>query len=238
MAANKLRARIAELEAQVTDLTAKNQELSSAKKQAEETHEKEKEQSKGTYEQNLKSVQGDLSSQIKAKENKIDELNDTIKQKQEQIDRKELKKLAVAYKEQEDIYNSDVTKWLIALIAVAVVLIISTGVSIHFSLDEVWYKKFEYYVADVILVSAVWFCGSQYNYLIKLRNDYANRKTLAQSFNNILNNLPEDEPIKGKFIEKATDVLCAPSLNPDKEPVLSKKVLKDTAEIFGAVVNK
>ena len=84
MAANKLKARIAELEAQVTDLKAKNQELSSAKKQAEETHEKEKEQSKVTYEQNLKSVQNDLGSQIKAKENKVEERHCPAKRRRHQ----------------------------------------------------------------------------------------------------------------------------------------------------------
>ena len=88
---------------------------------------------------------------------------------------------------------------------------------------------------DFILISAVWFCGAQYANTTKLRYDYANRKTLAQSFANILNNLDENTTIRDKFIEKTTDVLCAPSLVGDKESVLSKKIIKDTAEIISSV---
>lgn len=165
----------------------------------------------------------------------VENLNLEVKQKQAQLDSKELKRLASAYKEQEGIYNKESLVWFVRLEWIAGALLISTAISIWLSSDKVWYDKFEYYVIDLIFLSAVWFCGSQYANLIKLRNDYANRKTIAQSFHNILNNLAEDEDIKDKFIEKATDVLCAASFAVEQEPVLSKKLVRDTAEIVKAV---
>jgi len=180
-----------------------------------------------TKQSNTTEVDG-LKTQIKS-------LEVEKKDKQAQLDQKELKKLASAYKEQEDIYSNEALFWLKWLSGVVVALVVSTAISISLSYDKPWYDKFEYYVVDLILISAIWFCSSQYSNLKKLTSDYANRKTIAQSFHNILNNLAEDVAIKNKFIEKATDVLCAPSFSTDKESVLSKKLLKDTVEIVKAV---
>lgn len=168
---------------------------------------------------------------IQGLEAQVETLGTTVKEKQSQLDRRELKKLASAYKEQEDTYREESSLWLKWLLRVAGALVVSTGISIYLSSDKVWYDKFEYYIIDFIFISAVWFCSFQYSTLVKLTNDYANRKTIAQSFHNILNNLAQDTVIKDKFIEKATDVLCAPSFSSDKEPILSKKLIKDTAEI-------
>lgn len=164
-----------------------------------------------------------------------EKLDADIEQKQKQLDRKETKKLAQAYEDQEIIYKTDSRKWLNWLTIVVCALIISTALSIYLASGKHWYDKFEYYLVDIIFLSAVWFCGTQYADHIKLRNDYANRKTIAQSFHNILNNLTEDAAIKSKFIEKATDVLCAPSPVSGKEPILSKKLIKDTAEIVSSI---
>lgn len=174
-------------------------------------------------------------NQVSDLENQLELLDEDIQQKQEQLDKRELKKLASAYKDQEDVYKKNTENWLTALVVVGLGLIISTAISIHLSSGKPWYDRFEYYLVDIIFLSAVWFCGSQYSNFTELRSDYANRKTLAQSFHNILNNLPEDEDIKGNFIEKATDVLCAPSVISTKEPVLSKKLVKDTAEIVKSI---
>lgn len=168
-------------------------------------------------------------------ENQIEVLKEEVIEKQKQLDRKEAKKLAQAYEDQENIYQEESKKWLSWLVWVGIGLAVSTLVSVSLSSDEKWYDKFEYFLIDIIFLSATWFCGSQYSDKVKLKTDYANRKTIAQTFNNILNNLSEDEAIKSKFIEKAVDVLCAPSLVSEKEPVLSKKLIKDTAEIVSSI---
>ncbi len=120
---------------------------------------------------------------------------------------------------------------------VGLALLIYTVFSIFITHDLSWIESIKYYVIDIILFSALWFCVSQYSNTVKLKNDYANRKVLAQSFSNILNNLSENIDIKNKFIEKTTDVLCAPHAIGEKEPLLSKKILKDVAEIIGAAKN-
>lgn len=165
----------------------------------------------------------------------IKELENENKQKQLQIDKRELKKLAEAYSDQEDIFKKESKTWLISLIIAGLLLLISATVSIKVTHNEPWIESIKYYIIDFILISAVWFCGAQYANTTKLRYDYANRKTLAQSFANILNNIAENAAIRDKFIEKTTDVLCAPSSIGDKEPVLSKKIIKDTAEIFSSL---
>ena len=187
------------------------------------------------WELKLNTQKTESDEKISERDEEIEELKEENAEKQSAIDIKEAKKLAKAYEDQEIIYQKGSEKWLNWLMKVAGVLVISTGISIWLSADKLWYDKFEYYVIDLIFISAVWFCGSQYSDQVKLRDDYANRKTLAQSFHNILNNLPEDEAIKSKYIEKATDVLCAPSPVTNKEPVLSKKIIKDTAEIVSAI---
>ncbi|MBI2623387.1 MAG: hypothetical protein HYW65_02315 [Candidatus Liptonbacteria bacterium] len=235
---NRQKAQIESLTKQVSDLEAKNQELFNVSKAKEDEHRTEIARINEEWKQKHETTQQANEVRIHGFEVEIETLKKEIAEKQVQLDRKELKKLAAAYNEQEGVYESAASRWLRVLIGVAISLVISAGVSIYLSVQKPWYEKFEYYVVDIILISAVWFCSSQYTYLVKLRNDYANRKTLAQSFHNILSNLPEDEPIKKNFIEKATDVLCAPSLSLDKEPVLSKKVFKDTAEIIGAVSGK
>lgn len=161
-----------------------------------------------------------------------------IERKDGQLNQKELKKLAKAYEDQEIEYNKDVSFWRKCLFYVGTVLLSSFYFSIIFSSGKVWYDKFEYYVGDIILLSALWFCASQFSDAVKLRNDYANRKTLAQSFSNILNSLPEDEQIKNKFIERTTDVLCSPSIVSNKEPVLSKEALKQTIELGKLITGK
>ena len=220
--------KIEELEAK---LTQKVDELDLANKNFAE---KEK-QLNTEWETKTQTLKDEHNASLGEKDDEIEGLEKENTEKQKAVDRKEAKKLAQAYEEQELIYRESSKKWLGWLIKVAGLLVISTIVSIWLSTDKAWYDKFEYYLIDIIFISAVWFCGSQYADQIKLRDDYANRKTLAQSFHNILNNLPEDEAIKSKYIEKATDVLCAPNPVSNKEPVLSKKLVKDIAEIIGSM---
>lgn len=177
-------------------------------------------------------------STVSGLKSQMESLEQQIAEKQKQIDKRELKKLAEAYGEQEGINKGEEKTWLIRLAVVAGLLLVSAVVSIWVTHNQSWVESIKYYVVDIILFSAVWFCGTQYSNVLKLKNDYANRKTLAQSFHNILNNLSDNPEIKAKFIEKTTDVLCAPVATGDKEPLLSKKVLKDVAEIIGAAANK
>jgi|SRR3989344_1440228 len=236
--ANKLRAQIEGQKEKIEELNRKIQELNGAV-------EDEKKQSKSQIDE--KEAEWQEKNKIKTEQHKgeadrfkesIAILEANIKEKEAQLDIKELKKLAQSFGEQEDINKIDQRKWLMALCVSVGILIIYAIASIFLTANKAWADRITYYAIDIILISAVWFCATQFSETTKLKHDYGNRKTLAQSFHNILNNLEEDESIKNKFIEKTTDVLCAPVGGSGKEPILTKKVLKDVAEIVGTVANK
>ncbi len=224
-----------ELEQKISDLEIKLNEQNSNSQIKENEHSAEVASLKQVHDQALMDQKLFSDAEITDTKNQVEDLNKQLKQKQTQLDDRELKKLASAYRDQEGFYTEDAAKWLKALKWITGILLISSILLIWLSSGQSWYDKLEYYVIDFILISTVWFCGAQYSNRIKLKNDYANRKTLAQSFHNILNNLAEDQAIKDKFIEKATDVLCASSVVADKEAVLSKKVVKDTIEIIKSI---
>lgn len=223
-----------DLEQKISELKVKNDEINNRLIESEAQGATVLEQARTEFATKIAADKLEHDEEIEKLEDQISELTEDIAEKEAALHRKELKRLASAFNEQETDYKNESTFWLKCLGGLAGALVLSTLLSIWISSDKVWYDKFEYYLIDFILISAVWFCSSQYSNLIKLRNDYANRKTIAQSFHNILDNLEEDESIKDKFIEKATDVLCAPSFLIDKEPILTKKIVKDTLELAKA----
>ncbi len=231
----KLQAKIEQLS---NDKIALEQQVSVLKmqnEQSESSHKTAIEQANIDKELAIKELTQRNEKDLSDRNTAIEDLKNENKQKQDQIDKRELKKLAEAYSEQEEIFKKESKTWLISLIVSGLLLLISAIVSVKITQNESWIESIKYYIIDFILISAVWFCGAQYANTTKLRYDYANRKTLAQSFSNILNNLAENVAVKDKFIEKTTDVLCAPSSLTDKEPVLSKKLIKDVAEIISSI---
>lgn len=236
--ANKLRAQIERLTADKTTLEQQVGLLNTQIKTLETNHKTELDLKDKEWEVKLNTQSSESEAEISQRDEKIEELEEDNKSKQAQIDKRELKKLAEAYHEQENDYKKEADTWLNRLYYIAGALFISAIASIVITHSQPWLESVKYYVVDIVIFSAVWFCGSQYSNATKLRYDYANRKTLAQSFSNILNNLSANPEIKDKFIEKTTDVLCAPSPVGDKEPFLSKKVIKDVAQIVGAATSK
>lgn len=234
----KIQAKIQELEQKNSELINHNKDLSSEISSLKLAHEETLTTKNSEWENKYKQFEELKNDEILNLNKQVSERDELIKQKNLELDKKELKKLAQAYDEQEGKYNDTVKFWLKCLFYSGALLSVSATASVVFSSGEVWYQKFEYYLADIVLFSAVWFCASNYSDSVKLKNDYANRKTLAQSFSNILHNLPDDEIIKNKFIEKATDVLCAPSLISNKEHVLSKEAVKQIIEVGKMISNK
>lgn len=232
--ADKLRAKIEQLNNEKINLEQQISVLKTQNEQSEALHKTAIEQAHSDKEITIKELTQKYEGDLSNRDTRVEELENENKEKQAQIDERELKKLAEAYNEQESIFKKESKTWLISLIVAGILLLISAIVSIKVTHNQSWIESIKYYIIDFILISAVWFCGAQYANTTKLRYDYANRKTLAQSFSNILNNLAENTAIRDKFIEKTTDVLCAPSSTSDKEPVLSKKLIKDMAEILSS----
>ncbi len=233
---SSLQAKIASLEADKVNLEAENKILQAAIETAAKLHLAEVEQQKANQETAEKERETEFALTKDELIQKFETTAEQLKEVQLKLDARELKKLASAYKEQEDEYSQDTSRWLIALIVVAGLLLTSTITLLVVTNNKPWSQKIDYWVVDLVFVSAVWFCGAQYTEYEKLRNEYANKKTIAQSFHNILGNLSEDEAIKERFIDKATDILCSPNPIRTREPVLSKKLAKDMAEIIGTAV--
>ncbi len=193
--------------------------------------------------QTLKSAhQEDITALENTKTTKENELNLAISQvkaerdeKQGRLDRRETKKLAIAYEEEEERETLNQNRWLSATIVVGLFLLASITYPLLSKGDWAWTDHLDTLPIDILLISILWFCASQFRDASQRKHDYANRKTIAQSFNNILNNLPEDEFIRPRFIEKATDVLCAPVRNTTAEPILTKKVLTESAQAIMAI---
>ncbi len=238
MSATRLKAKIEILQSEKEALNSEKANLLSKSEADKKEFEDKLNIAKEEYDEKLQVIESENETEVEALEEKIQSLTKENKDKQHKIDSREIKKLAEAYREQEHANINDTTAWFKKLLWSGLCLLIWTVFCLFITHGESWTESVKYFVVDIIFVSAVWFCGSQYSNAIKLRDDYANRKTLAQSFHNILNNLAEDEPIRDKFIEKAVGVLCAPTPTGAKEPILSKKVLKDTAEIIGAAAGR
>lgn len=139
---------------------------------------------------------------------RIKDLEQEVKGKQEQLDKKELKKLAQAFGDQEEEFKKGGIIWGILIIFSALALSGSILLSAYLAGDKIWYEKLPYYLVNFVFLTLFIFSLRQYSHNRTLRIDFANRKTLAQSYSNIISS-GEDDSIKIKFIEKATDVLAA-----------------------------
>ncbi|MFH0969296.1 MAG: hypothetical protein V1804_02210 [Patescibacteria group bacterium] len=176
-------------------------------------------------------------NKIKKLESLNKELDNQNKEKQKQLDFQETKKLAKAYEDQKEEYKENSKVWVNRLFFIGLALAISTIISVILSHDKMWYDRFEYYSLDIILISAVWFCVSQYSYYIKLYSDFANRQALAQSYHNIINSA-DDASIKDKFLDKSTDILCAHNSIEHKDNLPVEKITSGGFEVMKEILKK
>ncbi len=176
---------------------------------------------------------------------KVSSLEEANNQKQSEINKRELRKMAEAYAEQEEEYKKSIINWLVVIFLSFSALAGSFFWALHQANGKPWFERFEFYILDFIFISAVWFSAAQYSYYVKLRNDYANRKTLAQTYHNILLSIGEtseseentiNTEIKKEFMKKAADVFCAPSISETKEPILSKELLKNAGKAAEIII--
>ncbi|MBP9771897.1 MAG: hypothetical protein KBD16_03165 [Candidatus Pacebacteria bacterium] len=171
----------------------------------------------------------ELETNTKKYENEVKELRNELEGKQQQLNQKELKRLASAYELQEGDFNIEAEKWFKFVMAALILLLGSIIFSTLFAQGELWYERFEYYLADFVFVTFLILSLKQYSSSNRLRIDFANRKTVAQSYHNILSST-EDLVIKEEFLKKATDVLCAPSRVESESYTVPEKVLETLSE--------
>jgi hypothetical protein len=111
-----------------------------------------------------------------------------------------------------------------------VFLLLSNIFSIILVNNKDWFDRIEYYLINFVVLTFLIFALKQYSYYNKLRTDYANRKTIAQSYHNIITT-HENESIRTSFIDKATDVLASKSEVSEESYTIPEKILESITEI-------
>lgn len=225
-----LKDKISILEKEKLDGETKLNDFSNVLKQKEEEFERQKKQIEEEKNKILSQKDEEFKNEKQIQEQEIKNLRNEITEKQRQIDIRELKKLAEAYTEQEDKFKYDADKWFKYVLSSFIIVILATISIILFVKHKVWYENLAYYFGDIVLITFLVFSLKQYAYYIKLRTDYANRKTLAQSYHNIINS-EQDNIIKSKFLEKAIEVLCSRAEVENESYTIPEKILESITEV-------
>jgi hypothetical protein len=219
-----------DLQNQINDLKEKIKSLENTLEQEETNFKNKIAELESSHTQTLQTKEDGFKDKEQSYTDTIETLEVQNKEKQNQLNKRELRKLAKAYETQEIEYAEDADKWFKYVIASFSVLVLSIIISILFVQGNEWYERVEVYLVNFVFITFLVFSLKQYSYYVKLRTDYANRKTLSQSYHNILVS-GEDEEIKPKFLEKATDVLCAKNDVKHESYTLPEKLLESLTEI-------
>lgn len=222
--------KIGELENEKVALNNKIAELTNQFEQAKNDFENNKQQIIKEKDNILLTKEAEWKATTDQSNQEIKKLKSDLEQKQKELNSKELKKLAQAYKDQESNHEAQAKKWFKYVWVNFAVVVLGTALIIHYTHSVTWSEKIGYYLVDIVLITSLVFTLKQYSYYVKLSTDYANRKTLAQSYQNILNS-EEDVNIKSKFLEKATEVLTSPAEVTEESYTIPEKILESVTEI-------
>jgi len=129
----------------------------------------------------------------------------------EQLRNKELGRFASAYDIQEKEYKTQQDLWFRLSLWATVLLTVCILISIVGSLDpsKSWYREPAFYMLDIIFLTLFVYALKQHSHLGNLRIDYANRKTLVQSYQYIIEDEPEDSEVRKKFLERASNIFSS-----------------------------
>ena len=164
----------------------------------------------------------------------ISKSEETISLINNQLNDKELKRMAQAFGSQETEHRKTSNMWGQGFIATIILLLFVTAYILDKSVGLDWHSQLKFIVLDLIAFSATWFTGSQYSEYKTLANDYANRKTLAQTYHNIIDTVTDDT-LKSKFIEASIATLTAPAYVNKKNVVISKELVTQLNEFIRTV---
>jgi len=129
-----------------------------------------------------------------------------------QLRNEELSRFASAYEIQEKEYQDQQDLWFNLSLGATGLLTVSVLISIfgpHFAPSHEWYKEPAFYLLDVIFLTLFVYSLKQHSHLGNLRIDYANRKTLAQSYQYIIEDEEETSEVRKRFLERAADVFTS-----------------------------
>lgn len=149
---------------------------------------------------------------LESDKSNLEEKNDTLS---EQVRNKELTRFAQAYADQEVEYKSQqdlwfkLSLWGTGLLAVSVLLSIF-GPHIF---DKIhWYTEPGFYLLNVVFLTLFIYALKQHAHFGNLRIDYANRKTLAQSYQYIIEDEEETSEVRKKFLERSAEIFSSKAI--------------------------
>lgn len=198
-------------------------------------HELETENKKNSEDHNTKTQEliDKHESEIKQLKKTINDQKDINKKLTDDLNLKELKKLAQAYRDQEIEFKDDQDKWLKWVTSAFVLVGFSAAFTLFASNDDSLSNKLDNYVINFILITFLIFTLRQYSTYKFLRIDYSNRKTIAQSYHNIVDSADVDEQdeIKKLILEKSVDILTAKSNVKDESHTIVEKIFENRKNI-------
>lgn len=156
-----------------------------------------------------------LNNQIELLNAEIKKLKEQVTILSEEIRIKELSRFASAYATQEGEYKIQQDLWFKRSLWATLFLTASVLYSAFTSQIEtakLWYQEPGFYLLNFIFITLFVYSLKQHAHLGNLRIDYANRKTLAQSYQHIIEDEEEFEEIKSRFLGRASDIFSSPAL--------------------------
>lgn len=149
-----------------------------------------------------------LKNQVSEELLKSGKLDEELRSAREKIRNAELNRFANEYQKEETRYESDQKIWFkYTAAATAVLLICAIGTALSASSDG-FLPDPEIVFLNAILLTVFIYCLKQHSHLADLREDYANRKALAQSYQYMVEESEGEDlsEIKNEFFQKAIDV--------------------------------
>ena len=136
-----------------------------------------------------------------------------LSEAQEKIRLMELSRFASAYKDQELEYREEQAKWFRYVIAASIFLTGSIMFSIfvppHMPITGRWYQEPGFYLLDAMFLTLFVYSLKRHAHLGNLIVDYANRKTLAQSYQHLVESDEESAELESKFQERVAEIITA-----------------------------
>lgn len=177
----------------------------------------------------------ELKEEIETHEKLKSELEESLAEKKEQLRKMELSRFASAYANQEKAYETQQKWWFKLSLGATFLLVASVVLSTFlpvFNQGKQWYEEPGFYLLNFIFVTLFIYTLKQHSHLGNLRIDYSNRKTLAQSYQHIIEE-DDDEGhanIKTRFLERAADIFSSKAVLHNGDVTLYEAVL---AKIVG-----
>ncbi|HEY0220989.1 MAG TPA: hypothetical protein VGC58_02070 [Candidatus Paceibacterota bacterium] len=187
-----------------------------------------------TSHNDLLSYKNVIEPEVEINKTKISELQDKIKSY-------ELRRFASAYFDQESKYREEQNLWFKYVIGSVVLITISILFSIYHPYLEIsnkWYDEPGLYLLNAVFVTIFIYSLKKYSHLGNLIIDYANRKTLAQSYQYLVESEDELSELDNKFLEKVSSIFTANPVALDSKVTMYEQLLDNIESAIKSVVPK